>query len=80
MPSTADVVSTFKNGVHYIHSLNYVSDCVKLPNFGSNKFDAKLVKDRSAVKVVENSGSLVITIPEQHRDLYDTVVALSPIG
>ena len=73
---TADVVSTSKGAVHYVHALNYVSDCIKLPGL-SGDYQATLLKDDSPVKSVVKDGDLVLTIPAEQRDPMDTVVKLT---
>lgn len=73
--ATADTVCTSKGDVHYVHSLNYVSDCVKLKDVAGD-YAATLVKDGSSVKAERNGNDLVLTIAPEQRDSFDTVVKL----
>ncbi|MFN8440733.1 MAG: alpha-L-fucosidase [Caldilineaceae bacterium] len=75
--ASADTVSTSKGDVHYIHSLNYVSDCVKLPGVSGN-YRATLLSDGSPVQTEATEGALVLTIPAEQRDPFATVVKLTP--
>lgn len=75
--ATADTVSTSKGDVHYVHALNYVSDCVKLPGVTGN-YQATLLSDGSPVQTAATEGALVLTIPAEQRDPFATVVKLTP--
>ena len=74
---TADTVSTRKGDVHYVHALNYVSDCLKLKGLGGS-YTATIVGNGATVKCERKGEELVITIPPEARYPYDTVVRLSP--
>jgi alpha-L-fucosidase len=74
---SADVVSTSKGAVHYVHALNYVSDCVKLTGLSGN-YQATLLRDGSPVKSTVKDDALVLTIPPEQRDPINTVVVLTP--
>jgi alpha-L-fucosidase len=78
VPATQDVVSTSKGNTHYVHVLNYVSDCVKLPALPAGNYTATLVSDGSSVKAGVRNGVFTLTIPEAQRDMFDTVVKLTP--
>ena len=75
LAATADTVSTSKGDVHYIHALNYVSDCIKLKGVSGN-YQATLLSDGSPVACVQKDGALVLTIPAEQRDPLATVVKL----
>ena len=74
---SADVVSTSKGDIHYIHVLNYVSDCITLKGLSGN-YQATLLSDGSPVKSVLKEDTLVLTIPPEQRDPINTVVELKP--
>lgn len=74
---SADVVSTSKGDIHYVHVLNYVSDCVKLKGLSGN-YQATLLRDGSPVKSAVKDDALVLTIPPEQRDPINTVVELKP--
>ncbi len=77
IPSTPDVVSTRRDGVHYVHVLNYTSDVVALKNVPADMQHATLVHDGSEVKAVRQDDTLRLTIPWYYRDPIDTVVKLT---
>ena len=74
---SADVVSTSKGDIHYVHVLNYVSDCVTLKGLSGN-YQATLLRDGASVKSVVKDNTLVLTIPPEQRDPINTVVELKP--
>jgi len=74
---SADVVSTNKGDIHYVHVLNYVSDCVTLTGLSGN-YQATLLHDGSPVKSAVKDDALVLTIPPEQRDPINTVVELKP--
>lgn len=78
LPSSADVVSTSSadGNTHYVHALNYISDCVRLKGVTGN-YTATLVRDGSPVRSAVQDGALVLTIPPEQRDAMDTVVKLT---
>lgn len=73
--ASADTVSTSKGDVHYVHALNYVSDCVKLKGVTGN-YQATLLSDGSPIPCVQKDDVLVLTIPAEQRDPIATVVKL----
>ena len=77
---TANVVSTSNGDVHYIHALNYVSDCVRLEGLAPQPYAATLLRDGSPVKQTVMGNTLVLTIPPDKRDLADTVVKLTSVS
>jgi len=74
---SADVVSTSKGDIHYVHVLNYVSDCVTLKGLSGN-YQATLLRDGASVKSVVKDDTLILTIPPEQRDPINTVVELKP--
>jgi alpha-L-fucosidase len=73
---TADVVSTSKGDVHYIHVLNYVSDCVTVTLPTPQPVRAALTNGTS-VKARQMGDKLTLTIPAEQRDEMDAVVTLT---
>ena len=74
---TPDVVTTRRGDTHYIHALNYVSDCVTLKGLGGQGYRATLLRDGSVIKSAEQGDTLVLTIPPAQRDPFDTVVKIN---
>jgi alpha-L-fucosidase len=75
--ASADVVSTRNGDTHFIHVLNQSSDCVKLPA-DTEFMSARLLRDGSPVQFErQDDGLLVLTIPEEKQDRFDTVVVLA---
>jgi alpha-L-fucosidase len=75
-PST-EVVSTSKGDTHYIHLLEYRSDCVKIELPANTQYRASLVRDGTAVKIEIKEGMLMLMVPAEQRDPIDSVVALT---
>jgi alpha-L-fucosidase len=69
-------VSTRNGETHYVHVLDYVSDCVMLRDAPSDIKKAISVKDDSPVKLTQRGESIVLTILPQQRDGADTVIRL----
>ena len=77
IPPTTVSVSTRKDETHYIHILDYTSDCVTLTNVQHSFTHAHILRNGEMVKMEQRENTLVLTIPEEQRDPYDTVVVLS---
>lgn len=77
IPPTAVSVSTRKGDTHYVHVLDYVSDCVTLKQVPEGIKQARLLKSGEAVIFERRNDSVILTIPEAQRDPFDTVVVLS---
>ena len=71
------VVSTRKGDAHFVHMLDYISDCVSLQNVPENITTAVLVEDNSPVKMAREGSKVILTIPPEQRDEFDTVVRLA---
>ena len=69
-------VSTRKGETHYVHILDYVSDCVMLRAVPSDLKKAVLMKAGSPLKMLQRGETMVLTIPPQQRDAADTVIRL----
>ncbi|MCL4507785.1 MAG: alpha-L-fucosidase [Chloroflexi bacterium] len=77
IPATPEVVSTRRDGAHYAHVLNYISDVVKLKGAPADIQHAALLRDGSPVKLAWQDDVLRLTIPYYQRDPIDTVVKLT---
>jgi alpha-L-fucosidase len=77
IPPTAVSVSTRKGDTHYVHVLDYISDCVLLTDVPDSVTRAHLLQSGEAVEMARQGNLLRLTIPEEQRSPYDTVVALS---
>jgi alpha-L-fucosidase len=69
-------VSTCNGETHYLHVLEYVSDCVTVRDAPVGLTKATLLKDGSQVRSTIRGEDLVITIPPHQRDEADTVIQL----
>jgi alpha-L-fucosidase len=80
IPPTLDgaCVSTRRGDVHYVHTLHYVSDCLKVHWVSENVPRARLLRDGSCVPVKRQGNTLVINLGSVARDPFDTVVRLEP--
>jgi alpha-L-fucosidase len=68
---------TTRNGeTHYVHVLDYSSDCVTLRDVPTDVRKATLLKDGSPLKLTRRGENVVITIPPDQRDAMDTVIKL----
>jgi alpha-L-fucosidase len=76
IPPTTSVVSTRKGNIHYVHLLDYISDCVLLKNVPENLTNASLVKDGTHVKMERKADKVILTVPLEQRDDFDTVIKL----
>ena len=70
------MVSTCKSDMHYVHALQYISDCVMLRDVPGDVTRATLLKDGSPVNFAMKGNNLVLTIPPHQRDIMDTVIRL----
>jgi alpha-L-fucosidase len=78
IPSTRQSVSTYRpgDGKHFVHVLEYISDCVELVDVPEDVSSAALLKDNTPIKLERQDGILVLTIPASKRDPIDTVIVL----
>ncbi len=74
LPFAPGTASTRAGGTHYLHVLDYISDCVVL--MGAPALKATLLRDGSALATTYADGALTICIPPEKRDQFDTVVVL----
>jgi alpha-L-fucosidase len=76
-PATdGSTVSTCKGQIHYVHVLDYISDCVTLSDVPAGVKQSTLLKNGSSLNLTTRGENLVIAIPPQQRDLADTVIRL----
>lgn len=73
----AGVTSTTKGDVSYIHSFDNISDCICLEHVPAQITTANLLADGSPVKLLRSDDKVVLTLPEDRRDLVDTVIKLA---
>jgi len=77
IPSQGHVVSTTRGETHYVHLLDYVSDCEVLEGAPETVTSATLLRDGSTVEMHwVDEGKLMLTVPADKRDLVDTVIRL----
>jgi alpha-L-fucosidase len=76
IPPTRETVSTYKDGVHYIHILQYLSDCIRLEGVPPSVKSAYRLSDGTPISSQWKDEKLEICIPPELRDPYDTVVVL----
>jgi alpha-L-fucosidase len=76
IPPSRETVSTHKDGVHYIHVLQYLSDCIKLEGVPQSVKSAELLSEGKPLTMLSKDGMLEICIPPDLRNPFDTVVVL----
>lgn len=80
--SSTEAVSTRNGDVHYVHVLNHTSDVVGLKDSTGqaplDELQATLLRDGSPVKMrSDKDGLLILTLPAEQRDPFDTVLKLA---
>jgi alpha-L-fucosidase len=76
IPPNGPAVSTSKGQAHYIHVLDYISDCVTLRGVPAEGSKAVSLKDGSPVKLTTKYENVILTVLPGQRDLADTVIRL----
>jgi alpha-L-fucosidase len=84
IPATEDTVSTFKmnldqgenGGIHFVHVLNYPSDCVTLHGVPETIQAASLLRNGTPIKIKHRDRDAVLTIPPEGRDPFNTVIQM----
>ncbi len=77
IPAQGHAVSTTMGSTHYVHILDYVSDCVVLEGVPETVANATLLRDGSCVQMKWVDGTkLMLTVPAEMRNVVDTVVKL----
>ena len=77
IPPTADVVSTRKGDIHYLHLLEHKSDSHTLTGVPDSIKHARLLSSGAGLAIERQADKFVITVPENQRDPFDTVVVLA---
>jgi alpha-L-fucosidase len=79
---SVDAVSTRRGETHYVHLLRHTSDVVVLKDLsGMVNLDAlrvTLLSDGTSVEACVRNGMLEVIVPEQRRDVLNTVLCLAP--
>ena len=70
-------VTTQRETTHYVHVLDYLSDCVTLGNVPPTVTKARLLRDNTPLQLDQRDTGTVIAIPHELRDPFDTVIELS---
>lgn len=76
IPPTKETVSTQRGDTHYVHVLDYVSDCARLEGVPENVTRARLLRGGQVIPLERRDGITTLTIPAEQRDPVDTVVEL----
>ena len=74
---TATAVSTRKGDTHYLHVLDYTSDCVTVKDLPNSVTQAGLLHNGATIQLDRRDDKTVLCIPEGQRDEFDTVVVLT---
>lgn len=74
---SAVAVSTRKGDTHYVHILENGSDWVTLTGVPEMVTQARLLKTGAAVEMRRKDDKTTLVVPDEARDLYDTVVVLT---
>jgi len=76
IPPTRETVSTYKANRHFVHVLEYTSDCVKLIDVPEPVRFAYLLKDETPLATRWADNKFEICVPSSARDSFDTVIVL----
>jgi len=74
---TPETVNTCNGATHYVHILDYKSDCVALSGVPDSITQARLLRNGASIEMDRHDKKLVLFVPEELRDPIDTVVVLS---
>jgi alpha-L-fucosidase len=69
-------VTTQKGNKVYIHILDWQDESLVIPSWGKKIKSAKLFKDKSAVKFIENDFGITLKVPKGKLDEVDTIIEL----
>ena len=75
--TTPDGVSTRRDGLHYVHVLNYNMDNVPLEGVPCESADIDLLNNHYQPGLIQLDGKWVVNIPAEQRDLLDTVIRIT---
>lgn len=76
IPPTGTSVSTRREDTHYVHCLDHPGDEVALDGVPETVQGARLLRDGAPLAVTRDGAALRLTIPEELRDPFDTVIEL----
>jgi alpha-L-fucosidase len=76
IPITGPAISTRRDGTHYIHVLDYVSDCVMLLGLPDTVSQARLLRDNTPLTMERQGNKTIIAVPPEAYDPYDTVIEI----
>ena len=76
IPPTPVMVSTRKGDTHYVHVLDYTSDCVTLTDVPETVRTATLLRDGTVVEMERRDEKTILFVRENQRDPIDTVIVL----
>jgi alpha-L-fucosidase len=77
IPPTSEAVSTSRGDTHYLHVLEYPSDCVVLEGLPPALSSTRLPRAHQPVEMKIEGGHAALTLPADMRDPFDTVVVLN---
>ncbi len=77
IPPSAEWVSTRRGDTHYLHLLDWTSDRVKLQGVPASITQARLLAAGASLPLERNGDSVLILVPPEARDAYDTVLELT---
>ncbi len=77
IPLTQQSVSTRKGSCHYVHVLDYLSDCVRLQGLPEAITKAHLLRDGTHLPIRWQNDELEVCLPPAFRDPMDTVLILT---
>jgi alpha-L-fucosidase len=76
IPPTAETVSTRRGDTHYLHVLEYISDCVTVSGVPETVSQARLLSNGAEIPLERRGERVTLTIPAESRDIMDTVIEL----
>jgi alpha-L-fucosidase len=69
-------VTTQKGNKIYVHILNWQDEAIVLPKLGKKVVSAKVFKDKSSVKFLENDFGVNLLVPKTKFDSIDTIIEI----
>jgi len=76
LPASPGMVSTHKSGVHFVHVLKYISDCVTFEGVPKSVKSAYVLKDGTPLNMQRKDEKLEVCIPPALRDPFNIVIVL----
>jgi alpha-L-fucosidase len=74
IPATEAIVSTRYDNTHFIHVLDYLSDCVVLSGLPDKVSSARLLRDNTPLTLETQENKTIIAVPAGVYDPYNTVI------